>query len=96
MVFTLNKVFIVCSCCRKVFHPETLRVSVEEEVVSVLLKDKVGAVNYCCCECKMVPTKVRDAGDVITGYAQRLRVVGCLVNQVSGFVNSIRLLKVGM
>ena len=61
---------------------------VEENAVSVLLKDKIGAINYCCCECRMVPAKGRGAGDVTAGYAQLLRLVGCLVNQVRGLVDS--------
>ena len=36
----------------------------------------------------MVPAKERGAGDVTAGYAQFSRVVGCLVNQVRGLVDS--------
>ena len=85
---SLSKVYIICSGCGKGFHPETPCVGVEEDVVSVLLKNKIGAINYCCCECRMVPAKGRGAGDVTAGYAQLLRVVGCLVNQVRGLVDS--------
>ena len=85
---SLSRVSIICSGCGKGFHPDTLCVGVEKEVVSVLLKDKVGAINYCCCECRMVPTKGQGAGDVTAGYAQLLRVVGCLVNQVRSLLDS--------
>ena len=67
---------------------QRLCVAVEEEGVSVLLKDTVGAANYCCCEGRMVLSKVQEAGDVTACYAQLLRVVGCLVNQVRGLVDS--------
>ena len=57
---------------------------IEEKVISVLLEDKVGAVNFCYCECRMVPggSRVGAVGNVSAGYAQLLRVVGCLVNEV--------------
>ena len=53
---------------------------IEEKVISVVLEDKVGAVNFCS-ECRMVSGECR-VGDVSAGYAQCVRVVGCLVNEV--------------
>ena len=77
--------FIRCSACGEKFQTETLCMGVEEKVISVLLEDKVGAVNFSCCECKVVAGESRMGviGDVVSaGYAQLLRVVGCLVNEV--------------
>ena len=64
--------FICCSGCGEKFHPETLCLGIEEKVISVLLEDKIGAVNFCCCECRMVPGECRvgAVGDVSAGYAQ--------------------------
>ena len=44
---------------------------VDEKVICVLLDDIVGAVNFCCCECRMVSGegRVRAVGDVSAGYA---------------------------
>ena len=44
----------------------------------------VGAVNFCCYECRMVCGEdcIGAVGDVSVGYAQLLRVVGCFVNEV--------------
>ena len=57
---------------------------IEEKVISVLLEDKIGAVNFCCCECRMATgeSRVGAIGDVSAGYAQLLRVVSCLINEV--------------
>ena len=76
--------FIRCSASEEKFHSETLCVGIEEKIISVLLEDKVGAVNFCCCECKMIPggSRVGAVGDVSAGHAQLLRIVGCLVNEV--------------
>ena len=76
--------FIRSSDCAEKFHPETLCMSVEEKVIFILLKDKVGTVNFCCCECRMVSGESRmgAVSNVSTGYAQLLRVVGCLINEV--------------
>ena len=56
----------------------------EEKVILVLLEDKVGAVNFCSCECRMVSGQghMGAVSDVSAGYAQLLHVVGCLVNEV--------------
>ena len=69
--------FILCSACGEKFHPETLCVGIEERVISVLLEDKVGAANFCCCECRMVPggSRVGSVGDVSAGFAQLLGVL---------------------
>ena len=57
---------------------------IEKKVIDVLLDDKVGAVNFCCCVCRMVLAE--DRGDVVrdasAGYAQLLCVVDCLLNEV--------------
>ena len=43
--------------------------SVEERVIAILLENKVGVVNYCCCEYRMVSEEgcVGTVGDVATG-----------------------------
>ena len=76
--------FIRCSGCEEKCHPETLCVGVEERVIFVLVEDMVGAVNFCCCECRMVSGVgcIGAVNDVSAGYAQLLHVVGCLVNEV--------------
>ena len=73
-----------CSGCGEKFHPETLCLGIEEKIISVLLEDKVGAVNFCCCECRMVPVECRvgAVGDVFAVYVQLLCAVGCLVNEM--------------
>ena len=70
--------FIPCSGCGEKFHPETLCMGIEEKMIFVLLEDKVGAVNFCCCECRMVSGEghMSAVRDVSAGYAQLLRVVG--------------------
>ena len=56
---------------------------VDEKVISVSLDNVVSAVNFCCCECRMVSGEGRmgAVGDVSAGYTQSLRVVGCLANE---------------
>ena len=41
-------------------------------------------MNFCCCEHRMVSGEGRmgAVSDVSAGYAQLLRVVGCLINEV--------------
>ena len=73
--------FIRSSGCGEKFHPETLCMGIEKKVILVLLDDKVGAVNFCCCECRMIG-RMGAVSDVSAGYAQLLRAVGCLVNKV--------------
>ena len=57
---------------------------IEEKVIFVLFKDKVGAVNFCCCECRMVSGEGRRGAvsDLSAGYSQLLCSVGYLVNEV--------------
>ena len=74
---------VSCSNCGKKIHPETLCMGVDENVISVLLDDMVGAVNICC-EFKIVSGKgcVGAIGDVSLDYTQLLSVIGCLINEV--------------
>ena len=85
----LSSLYVVCSGCQKFFHPDTLCMGVEDNVIAVLLDDKVGAINFCCCECRMVSAEDRGpVKDVSAGYAQLLRVVGCLVSEVRNLKDS--------
>ena len=79
---------IHCSGCEEKFDSVTLCSGVEEKVIFVLLDDKVGTVNFCCCECRMVSVEGRmcAVSDVSADYAQLWRVVGCLVNVVRRLV----------
>ena len=43
----LNTHCVSCSSCQKLFHPETQCICVEEQVIAVLLEDKVGLFNFC-------------------------------------------------
>ena len=48
-IFCLRPLFrssICCSGCGKKFHTETLCMDIKEKILSILLEDKVGAVNF--------------------------------------------------
>ena len=86
---SLGAQFIVCSGCKRL-HAETICVGVDEKVILILLEDTLGAVKFCCCGCRMVPSRESQdvGGGVALGYAQLLRVVGTLVDQVRSLMGN--------
>ena len=66
---TLLNSSVSCFGCEEKFHLETLCTVVDEKVISVLLDDMVGTVNFCCCEYRMVSGegRVGAVGDVSAG-----------------------------
>ena len=66
-------VFYHCLIVRFLVLDSTLRfcMDVDKKVTSVLLDDMVGAVNFCCCDSRMVSGegRVGDVADVSAGHA---------------------------
>ena len=74
---------IRCSSCNSCFHPDTLCLGVNREVLSVLLGNQDGAIVYRCCSCRSQNLSGQPISGDCSGVAQLLKIVGELVKEVS-------------
>ena len=82
----LGKV-IVCGRCGHQFHPDTMCLGVDSDVVKALFNNKDNALQYNCCQCRSVGIGSAHEGNVDnSAYKQLLRIVG----EIAGVVRDMQ------
>jgi len=77
---------VSCSVCLGRFHARPSCLGVDDEVVSCLLKDTGGAVQYFCCKCRCTgkegPSHGSGEAGLVSAFKQLLVAVGSLTRRV--------------